>query len=167
MANMFKLTTNQGASFEVIDTGGVCSVELDGTPITGISSGAQTITGVKTFSSGIAFGAGATLELDSANATTTGDDTTQSATVTKQAGKVTTAALTTAAGASTDIVLTLSGVVAGDLVFVSPAGGTNTKNVLVTGAVATTDTITITVQNIDAADPLDGTVALNYLWAKA
>jgi hypothetical protein len=269
MASMYKLTTSTGASFEVKDTAGVCSIELDGVGIpdaaeiavldgvtagtvtaskavvvdsnkdigdfrnldvvnldagssgvagtvdifpttaakgktqftatdnTGdttttvttaaqattrtytipdaganasfvMTEGAQTLTGVKTFASGVAFGAAATLDVDSANVSATGNDTTQTATVTKMAGTITTGALTTAANATTAVVLTLTGVAAGDKVLVTMAGGTNTTAVYCQSAIATTNTITVVLRNgVNATTALDGTVAFHYLWMKA
>ena len=132
-----------------------------------MTAGAQTLTGVKTFGSGIAFGAAATLDVDSAAVAATGNDTTQSATVTKMAGTITTGSLTTAANATTAVVLTLTGVVAGDLVLVTMAGGTNTIAVYCQSAITTTDTITVTLRNgINATTALNGTVAFHYLWMK-
>lgn len=133
-----------------------------------MTAGAQTLNGVKTFGSGVAFGAGATLDVDSAAVAATGDDTTQTATVTKMAGTITTGALTTAANATTAVVLTLAGVVAGDIVMVTLAGGTNTTSVTVNSAIATTDTITVVLRNdVLSTTALNGTVAFHYLWMKA
>lgn len=165
--NMFKLTGPNRAAFEVVDTAGVASIKLDNVTLTGVSASAQTFTGVKTFATGAAFGAGATLDLDSAAVAATGNDTTQTATVTKQAGTITTGALTTAANATTDVVLTLTGVAAGDLVFVTMAGGTNTVAVYCQSAIATTNTITVKLRNgVNATTALNGTVAFHYLWCK-
>jgi hypothetical protein len=133
-----------------------------------MTAGAQTLAGVKTFSSGIALGAGATFDADSAAVAATGNDTTQTATVTKMAGTITTGALTTAANATTEVVLTLTGVAAGDIVLVTPAGGTNTVAVYVQSAIATENTITVTLRNgVNATTALNGTVAFHYLWIKA
>lgn len=132
-----------------------------------LTEGAQTLNGVKTMGSGIAFGAASTINLDSAAVAATGNDTTQTATVTKQAGTITTGALTTAANATTAVALTLTGVAAGDLVYVTMAGGTNTVAVYCQSAIATTDTITVTLRNgINATTALNGTVAFHYLWCK-
>lgn len=133
-----------------------------------MTEGAQTLVGVKTLSTGLAFGAGATLDADSAAVAATGNDTTQTATVTKMAGTITTGALTTAANATTDVVLTLTGVAANDLVLVTMAGGTNTIAVYAQSAIATTNTITVKLRNgINATTALNGTVAFHYLWMKA
>jgi hypothetical protein len=131
-----------------------------------MNAGAQTVAGVKTFSSGVAFGAASTLDLDSAAVAATGNDTTQTATVTKMAGVVTTGALTTAANNTTDVVLTLTGVAAGDLVFVTLNGGNNTASVDVFSATCTTNTITVKLRNVSAG-ALNGTVGFSYLWCKA
>jgi hypothetical protein len=133
-----------------------------------MTEGAQTLNGVKTFGSGIAFGVGATLDVDSAAVAATGTDTTQTATVAKMAGTITTGALTTAANATTAVVLTLAGVVAGDIVLATLAGGTNTTSVVIQSAIATTNTITVVLRNdVLTTTALNGTVAFHYLWAKA
>lgn len=94
----------------------------------------------------------------------TGNDTTQTATVTTKAGRVTTGALTTAANGATSVVLTLTGLAAGSVVLVSGAGGTNTTPVYIQSAVATLDTITVVIRNgVNATTALNGTVAFSYL----
>ena len=108
-----------------------------------------------------------TLDLPYTTQSTTGDDTTQSGTVTKGCGTITTGALTTAAAGSTAVVLTLTGVVAADPVFVTQAGGTNTRSYEVFSAITTTDTITVTLRNVDLVNALNGTVKFHYLWIKA
>lgn len=147
------------ATMTIPDTNGAASFVM--------TAAAQTLAGVKTFSSGIAFGAAATFDADHANTSATGNDTTQSATVTKQCGTITTGALTTAAGASTAVVLTLTGVTAGDPVFVTMCGGTNTKSVVDLATITTTNTITVTLRNFDLLAAADGTVKFNYFWMKA
>lgn len=131
------------------------------------SEAANTFTGVQAFATGISFGAGATIDADYAAVSATGNDTTQTATVTKHCGTITTGSLTTAAGASTAVALTLTGVVAGDPVLVTLAGGTNTRTYDVGSAITTTDTITVTLRNIDLINALNGTVKFVYLWIKA
>jgi hypothetical protein len=161
--NMFKLVGPNRASFAVVDTAGVASIELDGSPITSVTSGTQTITGAKTFSSDVTLGTGTTIVTDNAAVAATGNDTTQTATVTKFSGIITTGALTTAANAATSVVLTLTGVAAGDLVLVTGAGGTNTTPVYVQSAVATTNTVTVVLRNgVNATTALNGTVAFHY-----
>ena len=132
-----------------------------------MTEGTQTLNGVKTFGGGIAFGAASTLKADSAAVSATGNDTTQTATVTKMAGTITTGSLTTAANATTAVVLTLTGVVAGDLILVTLAGGTNTTSVVTKSAIATTDTITVVLRNdVLVTTALNGTVKFHYLWIK-
>ena len=127
---------------------------------------ANTFTGAQTFTS-IVLGAGAVIDVDYAAVSATGNDTTQTATITKACGTITTGALTTAAGGSTDVALTLTGVVAGDPVFVSKCGGTNTRTVDDYSVITTTNTITVTLRNIDLISALNGTVKFNYLHLKA
>lgn len=120
-----------------------------------MTAGAQSIGGVKTFDSVL---------ITKAAVSATGNDTTQTATVTTQAGIITTGALTTAANAATSVVLTLSGLVAGSIVQVSGAGGTNTTPVYIQSAVATTNTITVVIRNgVNATTALNGTVAFSYV----
>lgn len=127
-------------------------------------SGAQTISGVKTFSSGIAFGAGAApIDLDSS----TGTCVSNAVTISKQAGVVTTEALTTAGGATQAIVITNTLVAAGDIVLVQWAGGTNTTKNFTLSAVTTSNTITVTIANNTAATALNGTIIFNFVVFKA
>ena len=127
---------------------------------------ANTFTGAQTFTS-IVLGAGAVIDVDYAAVSATGNDTTQTATITKACGAITTGSLTTAAGASTAVALTLTGVVAGDPVLISKCGGTNTRTADDFSVITTTDTITVTLRNIDLINALNGTVKFNYLWLKA
>lgn len=126
--------------------------------ITG-TSGALTIAGVATFGDNPTFAAGKTLNLDSATATLSS----HAATVTKYAVQVTSEALTTAAGASQAFVITLTGVAATDLAFVTPAGGTNTREHIQYKAICTSNTVTVTISNIGPTNALNGTVIFN-LW---
>lgn len=118
----------------------------------------------------LTFDVGGTINVDSAAVAATGDNTTQTATVTKMAGTITTGALTTAANASTSVVLTLVGVAAGDLCFTTlslATSGQNTTSVELDSAVCTTDTITIKIRNgVLATTALNGTVKFHYLWLK-
>ena len=127
---------------------------------------ANTFTGAQTFTS-IVLGAGAVIDVDYAAVSATGNDTTQTATITKACGTITTGSLTTAAGASTAVALTLTGVVAGDPVLVTKCGGTNTRSWDDFSVITTTDTITVTLRNIDLINALNGTVKFNYLHLKA
>lgn len=108
----------------------------------------------------LTFEAGAIVTLDSE--TKTGN----TATSTKQAVKVTTASLTTAAGATQDVVITNSNAVAGDFAFATVSGGTNTRNVIVLSTVVTSNTITVKLLNIEASNALNGTVVLDVHFQK-
>lgn len=126
-----------------------------------------TATITNTNTTNLVVGIGGTVAVDNAAVAATGNDTTQTATVTTAAGTITTGALTTAANAATSVVLTLTGVDAGDLVLVVGAGGTNTTPVYIQSAVATTNTITVTLRNgVNATTALNGTVAFHYVWIK-
>lgn len=111
----------------------------------------------------VVMGAGGSINLDSNTATLVS----HAATLTKRHVQVTSEALTTAAGSSQAFVLTLTGVAATDIVLVSACGGTNTREHIAYKAVATTDTVTVTVSNIGPTDALNGTVIFNVLIMKA
>src|SRR5574343_470612 len=103
-------------------------------------------------------GTGGTVNLDSNTATLSSN----AATLTKWACKVTTEALTTAAGASQAFTLTLTGVAAGDFAFVQGTGaGTNTRQNHNYTAVCSTDTVTVTVRNTEPTNALNGTLIFN------
>ena len=118
-----------------------------------------TIAGGPSFSVTPSLGAGTTINLDSNTATLS----TNAATLTKYACVVTSEALTTAAGASQAFTLTLTGIAAGDLAFVTKAGGTNTRKNYTYEAVTTTNTVTVTVYNNEPTNALNGTLIFN-LW---
>lgn len=126
--------------------------------ITG-TSGAVTIAGAATFSTSPVLGAGTTIDLDSTTAT----GSSHAATITKYACVYTTESLTTAAGSSQAEAITLTGVAAGDLAFVSACGGTNTRQNYRLGAVTTSNTVTVTVYNNEPTNALNGTIKFN-LW---
>lgn len=151
-------TALAGAELSVLDGASAANSGTSKAMITG-TSGAVTIAGVATFSSNPTFAAGKTIDLDSSTATLSSN----AATITKYACVVTSEALTTAAGSSQAFVITLTGVAAGDLAFVTPAGGTNTREHIQYKAITTTDTITVTVSNIGPTNAINGTVKFN-LW---
>jgi hypothetical protein len=89
-------------------------------------------------------------------------------TTTKWACVVTTESLTTAHTATQALVITKTGVAAGDIAMISMVGGTNTQGVPVFNAVCTTDTVTITLRNnAIAANAFNGTFIFNLLIHKA
>lgn len=78
----------------------------------------------------------------------TGTTSAHAVTVTKWANKITTEALTTAHTASETIVVTKTGVAAGDLCSFTFAGGTNSQGIPnLHSVVCTTDTVTIVIKN--------------------
>ncbi len=106
----------------------------------------------------------ARIDLDSATATLS----TNAATITKWAAVITTESLTTAHTAAETLVITKTGVAAGDLAMISQVGGTNTGGVPVFKAVCTTDTVTITLQNnAIATNAFNGTFIFNLIIFKA
>lgn len=120
----------------------------------------STFTGAPTFNANPVIGVGKTIDLDSNTATCSSN----AATLTKFACVVTTESLSTAHTAAQAIVLTLSGVAAGDMAFITHAGGTNTGGVPVLKAVCTTNTVTVTIQNnAIATNAFNGTFVFN-LW---
>ena len=119
----------------------------------------STFTGSPTFDGDPIIGVGRTVNLDSGTATLV----TNAATVTKFASVVTSEALTTAAAATETFVITLTGVAAGDLAFVTASGGTNTRKNLTWEAVTTTNTITVKMTNAEPTNAVNGTVKFN-LW---
>lgn len=88
-------------------------------------------------------------------------------TVTNYILQCTTPALTTAGAASQTEVITLTGLAATDIAFVQLAGGTNTVMNITLSAVATTNTLTVTIFNNTAATALNGTVIFNVWILKA
>lgn len=126
-------------------------------------SSTSTFTGAPTFNADPIIGVGKTLNLDSNTATLSSN----AATLTKYACQVTSEALTTAAGAAQAFTLTLTGVAATDLAFVQAAGGTNTREHYVYKAVCSSNTITVTVNNIGPTNALNGTLIFNLWVVKA
>ncbi len=153
-----------GASKEIATITTATITNLTSTTITPTTiAGTPNFSGVATFSANPTFAAGMTLNLDSNTATLSSN----AATLTKYACVVTSEALTTAAGASQAFVLTLTGVAAGDLAFVTKAGGTNTRKNYQLEAVTTTNTITVTLYNTEPTNAINGTVIFNLWVVKA
>lgn len=123
----------------------------------------STFTGAPTFNANAIIGVGKTLDLDSQ----TGTLSSNAITATKYAGVITSESLTTAAGAAQAFVITLSGVAAGDLAFIQRAGGTNTRVNFNLSAVTTSNTLTVTLNNTEPTNAINGTVIFNYWILKA
>lgn len=106
-------------------------------------------------------GGNAAVALSGTGGTSTGTMTTLTA-------QVSTAAITTAGGASHVATITYTGLSASDMVFVAKAGGTNnaTENYSLK-AVITSNTLTLTIVNNTAATALNGTVIVNVMIVKA
>ena len=128
-----------------------------------MTQGAQTLTGEKTFATQATIGAGAKLKGDVG----TGTCSSNAVTISKMAGIVTTESLNTAGGASQALVITNTTVAAGDVILISKQGGTNTTQNYALVAVATTNTITVTVYNNTAATALNGTLIFSFMVLKA
>jgi hypothetical protein len=114
---------------------------------------ANTWTGAQTFSTGVVFGAGATLDADSGTVTLSSN----AGTLSKMAGVITTEALTTAAGAGQALTITNTLAATTSIVLVTRTGGTST------GGTPTASTITITLDNKHASAAFDGTFILSFL----
>lgn len=107
--------------------------------------------------------AGTTIKSNVAATTATGN----AATVTSYILQVTTPSLTTAAAASQAEVITLTGLTANDIAFVTPAGGTNTNADYNLVAVCTSNTLTVTIFNTGPSAALNGTLIFNVMILKA
>lgn len=90
------------------------------------------------------------------------------ATLNKVTGKITSEALTTAAGATYVLTVTNSEVEAADLVFASADYGTSTAGTLAVADVRPDNgEIVIVVQNIHAANAVNGTIVISFFVVKA
>lgn len=124
----------------------------------------STFTGAPTFNATPILGTGTRIDLASTTATLSSN----AATITQYAAVITTESLTTAHTASQALVITKTGVAAGDFAMITQAGGTNTGGVPVFKAVCTTDTVTITIQNnAIATNAFNGTFVFNLIIFKA
>lgn len=124
---------------------------------------AQTISGVKTYTANPVFTVGNTMKSNVAATTMTSN----AATVTSYFLQCTTPSLTTAAAASQAEVITLTGVAAADIAFVTVAGGTNTRKNINLEAVCTTNTVTVTIYNSEPTNAINGTIIFNVWILKA
>jgi hypothetical protein len=90
------------------------------------------------------------------------------ATLNALAGKVTTEALTTAAGAAYTLTLTNSKIAAGDIVQAVVGNGSNTQGVVVVGRIEpAAGSCVITVRNEHASQALNGTLVISFFVIKA
>ena len=88
------------------------------------------------------------------------------ATLSQIAGKVTSEALTTAAGSAQALVFTNTLVDAADVVIATLMGGTNTNGSVELKAVATANTITFTLTNRHASVAFNGTFIIGFVVIK-
>ncbi len=99
--------------------------------------------------------------------TKTATATAGAATLNKGSGKVTTEALTTAAGTTYTLTVTNSTVTANDMVFASLAFGTNsTGSPHIQRVTPGAGTITVIVRNSDASAALNGTLVVSFMVLK-
>lgn len=89
------------------------------------------------------------------------------ATLAGQAGKITTEALTTVAGAAYTLTLTNAFIAAADIVLFSVANGTNTQGVVVCGlAGPAAGSCVFTVRNEHPSQAFNGTIVISFLVVK-
>jgi len=99
--------------------------------------------------------------------TKTASATGGAATLNKDAGVITSEALTTAAGATYTLTLTNSSIAAADQVFASVQYGTATAGMpCITRVTPGSGSVVIIVQNIHASAALDGTIKIAYFVLK-
>ena len=111
-----------------------------------------------------------TISIDSGTktATATGTGGTSTATLNKASGKITTAALTTAAAATHVLTLTNSKIAAADIVLVTVGKGTATTGTLtVADVLPAAGSVAITIQNISGAAAVNGTLVISFVVVKA
>lgn len=110
------------------------------------------------------------VSLDSGTKTATASGTggTSTATLNKASGKITTAALTTAAAATHVLTLANSKIAAADQVYVSVGKGTATAGTLtVADVLPAAGSVAITIQNIHSANAVNGTLVISFMVVKA
>lgn len=96
-------------------------------------------------------------------ASCTGTGGTSTATLANRFGKLTTASLTTAAGATHVITVTNTAVKAADLAFASVKyGGASAGSPVVTSVAPGAGTLVITIQNVHASSAVNGTLIVDY-----
>lgn len=109
------------------------------------------------------FDAGGSIEVDEGTATASSD----AATVSKMAGKVTSEAKTTAAAGSFTLTITNTVVAATSIILCSVANGTNTQGIPVIALVTPgAGSFTVQVFNLHASQALNGTLVVSFLVLK-
>lgn len=104
---------------------------------------------------------GGALRLDSGTKTATA--TAGAATLSKTSGKITTEALTTAAGATYTLTITNTKVAAADIAFASVAFGTSTTGTPTISRVTPgAGSLVIVVRNADASAALNGSITVSF-----
>lgn len=104
---------------------------------------------------------GGSLKLDTGTKTATA--TAGAATLDKDAGVITSEALTTAGGAAYTLTLTSASIAAADQVMVSVQNGTNTQGILAVGTVTPgAGSVVIVIRNLHASQALNGTIKVAY-----
>lgn len=104
---------------------------------------------------------GGSLKLDTGTKTATA--TAGAATLNKDAGVITSEALTTAGGAAYTLTLTNSSIAAADQVMVSVQNGTNTQGIVMVGTVTPgAGSVVVVVRNLHASQALNGTILVAF-----
>jgi len=99
--------------------------------------------------------------------TGTATATTGAATLAKCAGKITSEALTTAAGATYTLTLTNTEIAAADIVLASVAYGTSTTGMpVITRVTPAAGSVVILIQNVHASAALNGTIVISFFTIK-
>jgi hypothetical protein len=88
------------------------------------------------------------------------------ATVSQSIGKITTESLSTAAGANQAITITVPGMLATDIIFLTLNGGTDTNGSVEMKAVAGAGSFVITLTNRHASAAFNGTFIIAYMIVK-
>lgn len=143
-------------------TGNITSADLTGNVTWTFPNATTTVAGLavaQTFSANQTIGAGIKLVLDSGTCTSTA----AACTLSKQAGIVTSEALTTAAAGTWSLVLTNTLITASSNILAQATLGTATTGTpLVTKITPGAGSATIVVTNIAAAAALNGTILVNF-----
>lgn len=147
----------QGGNRQVVKSGASLDIESGG--VLGIESGGQA-----TVEDGgtLRLDGGAALEVETGAVTLSSN----AGTLSQLAGKITTEALTTAAGAAETLTITNTLVAATDIVLVTRNGGTSDEGTPEFSVVPGSGSFVITLENRHASAAFDGTFIFGFLVVK-
>lgn len=158
MTPFIVLTDNTGA--RLLDAAAVLAILAEG------SAGALDVTDL-TSETIVNSGLETTETAKLATGTKTAAATAGAATLNKAAGKITSEALTTAAGADYTLTITNDQIAAADQVFASLANGTNTQGVpYIRSVTPGANSVVIVVRNGHASQALNGTLVISFMSLK-